>query len=507
MNTPSASDPGDATRQFIASLPDELAEALAAAAVPHWFDAEILAAILAVSAERAQKLLTVLPLMPLVQPWGEGQFALHELARQALLADLWANRPALYRAWSARAADYFATQAAPANNQGTELANAAERAGATAGERPSFSAAAAPDPRLRIESIYHRLLADPERGADEVWEWGAEWNDAFRYPLIFALVQAGLEHDQAGRLAGRARGWVHFLHGLYQIVYSEYRGARRALEAALLAAGSDRSLLANCIQSLGDVHVRLAEYPQARARYAEALPIYRDIGARLGEANCIQRLGDVAVAEDDAAQAFAHYQAALAQFQALGLPNDQANVVTRMAGVYERRKEIERSLEYYTQAVELVPDNPMWRRNRANAYIKAGDADRARADLAAAGQLQPDHPFLALRYGDLALLETRYAEAAEHYRTFSAALPNVNGGYFGLAQALLGLGDTAAALASLEKALSLTYVRQDVMESIEALERLLQRDSRIAGVPLALQHLHAWLAAHQASDQPPPAAA
>ena len=41
---------------------------------------------------------------------------------------------------------------------------------------------------------------------------------------------------------------------------------------------------ANCIKSLGDVHVQLAEYPAGRARYEEALPIYRTIGARLGEA-------------------------------------------------------------------------------------------------------------------------------------------------------------------------------------------------------------------------------
>ncbi len=253
------------------------------------------------------------------------------------------------------------------------------------------------------------------------------------------------------------------------------------------------------------MHVSLAEYPQARARYAEALPIYRDIGDRLGEANCIKSLGDVHVQLAEYPQARAHYDAALAQFQALGLPNGQANVVTRIADAYERRKEVERSLEYYTQAVELVPDNPMWRRNRASAYIRAGDAERARTDLAAAEQLQPDHPFLPLRYGDLALLEKRYAEAAEHYRAFSAALPNANGGYFGLAQALLGLGDTAAGLVSLEKALSLTYARQDVITGIEEFERLLQRDSRVAGIPLALQHLHAWLEADQANEQPPPA--
>ncbi len=41
------------------------------------------------------------------------------------------------------------------------------------------------------------------------------------------------------------------------------------------------------------MHLSLAEYDQARARYEEARPIYAAIGARLGEANTIKTLGDV----------------------------------------------------------------------------------------------------------------------------------------------------------------------------------------------------------------------
>ncbi len=49
----------------------------------------------------------------------------------------------------------------------------------------------------------------------------------------------------------------------------------------------DRLGEAKCIRVLGDVHRMLAEYSQARERYAEALPIDCAIGHRLGEASSL----------------------------------------------------------------------------------------------------------------------------------------------------------------------------------------------------------------------------
>lgn len=216
----------EATRSFLAVLPPELAETVRAAAIPHWFDAPLLAALLALPADEAGRRYAALQEMPFVQAVGDRGHALHELTRRLLLDELWAERPADFRAWSRRAAKHFDGQA-----------------GDTA----------------RIEAIYHWLAADPERGADLVWEWGAEWNNTFRYNLVYALVQAGLEHDAGARLAGRARGWVYFLKGLMHSLYSENREALAGLQIASAAAGDDRQLEANCISSLGDVHVSLAE--------------------------------------------------------------------------------------------------------------------------------------------------------------------------------------------------------------------------------------------------------
>ncbi len=52
-----------------------------------------------------------------------------------------------------------------------------------------------------------------------------------------------------------------------------------------------------CITRMGDIALRRSNDEEARRRYEEALPLYREeVGDRLGEANCIARMGDIALA-------------------------------------------------------------------------------------------------------------------------------------------------------------------------------------------------------------------
>jgi tetratricopeptide (TPR) repeat protein len=242
--------------------------------------------------------------------------------------------------------------------------------------------------------------------------------------------------------------------------------------------------------------LRLAEYVQARERYEEALPIYRDIGARLGEANCIKSLGDVHVEVGDEAAALAAWQAAYAQYVALGLPSEAANTLTSQANLYDRRREYDQSLELYTQAIALAPANPMWYRNRASCYINLKDAAAAAADLATAETMQPGHPYLALRRGDLALLHRDPAAAAAEYRRFMEYLPENNGGYWGLALALLAQGKAQDALAVLEQYLARTYAPSDVRNALDDLAEKRQDWPAAPAWDEAAQRLQAWLQDH-----------
>jgi tetratricopeptide (TPR) repeat protein len=295
------------TETLLNSFPIDLQAATWAAAVPHWFDAEILAALLERPALDCVRLYNDLQNLPFVESFEDrGGYNIHEVTRAAMLDHLWRQRHQDYVNFSARAAGYFAKH---------------------------------DEPEWQIEHVYHLLLSDPDQGANTLWELGAEWNNTFQYTLTFALAQAGLEHAEAGRSQGRSRGWAYFRHGQIESRYYRHFQAIKAFHEALQSVDGDRQLEANCIKALGDVHKQLAEYAEARARYEEARPIYAAIGDRLGEANCIQALGDVHKQLAEYAEARARYEEARPIYAAIGARLGEANCDLGLGDLARREKE------------------------------------------------------------------------------------------------------------------------------------------------------------------------
>jgi tetratricopeptide (TPR) repeat protein len=94
---------------------------------------------------------------------------------------------------------------------------------------------------------------------------------------------------------------------------ADLAGARASYEKALpiYREIEDRLGEANVLQAMGDLLMRVADLAGARASYEKALPIYREIEARLGEANVRQMLGNLAMAEEMPDEAEAHLGEAL----------------------------------------------------------------------------------------------------------------------------------------------------------------------------------------------------
>ena len=310
----------DVLQKLMASLPPSLAKALQAAAVPHHFDAKLLSTLLGLEETEEEKLYAGLQKMPFVRPVGQEGSVLHESIRDLLLNELWEKSREDYRAYSRLAAEYFQSQEGYA---------------------------------AQLEALYHWLVAEPDRGADLARDWGAEWNNSFQYEHIETLVQLGLEHDRAGRLKSRARGWVYFWKGQTHIRYSENREAMIALREALDAACTDQQLEINCISALGDVHRRLDEYEEARGRYEQALPSYRAIADRLGEANCIMLLGHVHLRLDEYEEARGRYEGALAIYRAIADRLGEANCIMLLGHVHLRLDEYEEARERYEGALPI----------------------------------------------------------------------------------------------------------------------------------------------------------
>jgi len=76
------------------------------------------------------------------------------------------------------------------------------------------------------------------------------------------------------------------------------------------------------------VHTALSELPEARARYEEALPIYRAIGAKLGEANVLSSQGRLLVMSGEGQKGLQTLQDALDLYAAIGDKVGQANIYT-----------------------------------------------------------------------------------------------------------------------------------------------------------------------------------
>src|SRR5262249_3447018 len=126
-----------ATVSVILTAHPQLEPVFETAAVPHWFDANILAALLEADNEKAHHWLAELKILPMVEEYAaRGGWNVHEATRLALRNRMSASTPERFRMLSARAAACFAGD----------------------------------EPPMRVESLYHRLISVPEEAARELDE-------------------------------------------------------------------------------------------------------------------------------------------------------------------------------------------------------------------------------------------------------------------------------------------------------------------------------------------------
>jgi tetratricopeptide (TPR) repeat protein len=334
------------------NLPRNVRELVWAAAVPHWFDRNFLAALLGESPRKAQ--FTALLDLSFIEPYPGRGHAVHERTRKLLLKKLWQDRPGHYRKLSARAAAYC--------------------------ERQSRN-----DTAWRVEQIYHLLVAKPEKGAHQLIATGWEWQNPpnFAYDKVEVLARAAREHLDAGRLAERGVSWALFWEAHLDRIYSRNLEAKQKLEKISLAPDRDPYTAANCLRSLGDVHLRLSEADEARGRYEQALPIYQAIGDRLGEANCLRSLGNVHLSLSEAGEARSRYEQALPIYQAIGDRLGEANCLRSLGDVHLRLSEVCEARGRYEQALPIyqaIGD----RVGEANCLKSFGDYHRKQSAYEAA---------------------------------------------------------------------------------------------------------------------------
>jgi anti-sigma regulatory factor (Ser/Thr protein kinase) len=176
------------TELRLGTLSEELRSMVWAAVIPHWFDADILAALRPMLASQAVDLYSEIQGLSFIEQFGDRGHRVHDLTRRLMLDRLWTAEKSQFKLLSHRAANYF--------------------------ERKSEVEVD------KIEWIYHYIVSDPVRGANAIKSLADSLLNEFRRPEYELLIKTIKEQLDTGRSARRinlelmaVNAKLHFLFG------------------------------------------------------------------------------------------------------------------------------------------------------------------------------------------------------------------------------------------------------------------------------------------------------
>ncbi|HBW31517.1 MAG TPA: hypothetical protein DEF48_15870, partial [Nostoc sp. UBA8866] len=189
------------TESLLATLSPELAAAAWAAVVPHWFNAEILAALRPELQAQSSQLYTKLQALSFVEEFADRGHDVHDLTRNLMLKHLWQEHQDEFITLSQRAAEYFGR-----NNQ---------------------------QPETQIEWLYHLIVVDREWKGSEFWNLAQNWDNSFRVAELESLIAALLEQIAAERVETLAKAEVYYWAGKAKFRVYKAKEALERYEEAL----------------------------------------------------------------------------------------------------------------------------------------------------------------------------------------------------------------------------------------------------------------------------------
>jgi tetratricopeptide (TPR) repeat protein len=178
------------------------------------------------------------------------------------------------------------------------------------------------------------------------------------------------------------------LHG--KLAYLLYRGDRHAearahaqVQLAISRELSDERRQAEALYQIGETERLQSEADAALKSYADALTLFRAVGAKLGEANVLKAIGDVQQFRKEIDAALKSYADALTLFRAVGAKLGEANVLLSLGGVMKGSANLSGARETYSAALRLyaqIGDGY----SVARALYRLGDCDMQEKEWAAA---------------------------------------------------------------------------------------------------------------------------
>jgi len=163
--------------------------------------------------------------------------------------------------------------------------------------------------------------------------------------------------------------------------------AARQAKDLLISLSSDKSLSAaeraRAVNHQGVLASKLYDWPLARRKLQEAIPMYEASGDRRGRLQSLQDLGILATKEGDYRTAKQYFDRVLASFDQIGAHGRRAAILTNAANVEIDVGHIDPAIGHLLRALDLARVHRM-EVNEARALHGLGRAYQARGDTAQA---------------------------------------------------------------------------------------------------------------------------
>lgn len=290
--------------------------------------------------------------------------------------------------------------------------------------------------RWRVATLYHQVLADLDGIEVDFYNQASDWwNVGTQLDKIEALIRPMLEEVTARRLSKKIIAYTYHWQGMLDDFYGRPWSAKDYL--------------------------------------TQALPLFQQIGSKLGEAACVKSLGQVLAGQEQIDEAIHTLQHAAELYHAIGAVVGEASCFERIAYIYHNQKRYEESLAAYQQAIDIAPNGGTWYHNRADTYIAMEKYDLALQDIERAEKTGCHLEYLQEHRGMIALWQQQPQMAVDLLQSAAQQRPKNGDFQRALALALLANGN-AEAFATMETGLKLTYRKKDVENWLEDLDKLVR---------------------------------
>ena len=380
------------TLDFAVSADPILREAAEVAAIPHWFDAETLAALLPEHAGRADCLLEQLRALPMVEPYnrrdGKNAYNLHEATRLAVRDRLLASDPERFRTLSQRAAAAY---------------------GSADPDAPDFV--------LTCEHLYHQLAGQTDEGDAAMAKVANKWRQGFRterLQTLALLLEELLAAKPAPPLLQRGKGWCYFSiadaredhqpNPVTRNLTEKAEAIFQSLAKSTPANAEWQRDLSASHNMLGDLAMAQGDLPGAMRRFTDALQISERL-AVIDPANAEWqrdlwvsngKLGDLATSQGNFPEASKRWAAANQITERLAA-SDPANAAwqrdlslshDKLGDLAVAQGDLPGALRRFTDALQIRerlaasdPANAAWQRDLSVSHNKLGGLAVAQGDL------------------------------------------------------------------------------------------------------------------------------